>query len=169
MSRGVNKVILIGHLGGDAEYRQSQSGMGVARCNMATSRVWNDDQGQKQERTEWHRVIFFNRLAEIASQYLKKGMQIYIEGELRTSSWEKDGVRRYSTDIIVREMQMLGSRGGDSSSPDSAQAQNQVYGDQTSTNAPSQPASDQQAGGNPGSKEKQSGGQFDDLDEDIPF
>lgn len=168
MSRGVNKVILIGHLGADAEYRQSATGTGVTRCNIATSKVWNDDQGQKQERTEWHRVIFFNRLAEIASQYLKKGMQIYIEGELRTSSWEKDGVRRYSTDIIAREMQMLGTRSSDSSSSDSAQAQNQVYGDRSSktTQQSDQQTSDSSADR---SKEKQAGDQLDDLDDDIPF
>ena len=113
MSRGVNKVILIGNLGSDPESRAMPSGNAVTNINIATSESWKDKQtGQQQERTEWHRVIFFNRLAEVAAEYLKKGSKVYIEGQLRTREWEKDGVKRYTTEIVAREMQMLDSASG---------------------------------------------------------
>ena len=112
MARGINKVILVGNLGADPEVRYGQSGSAVTTINVATSEQWTDKQGQKQERTEWHRVKFFGRLAEIAGEYLKKGRQVYIEGSLRTDKYTgKDGIERYSTDIIANEMQMLGGPG----------------------------------------------------------
>ena len=112
MARGVNKVILVGTLGKDPEVRYSQSGAAMTTVSVATNESWKDKQtGEKQERTEWHRVKFFNRLAEIAGEYLKKGGQVYIEGSLRTEKYtDKQGVERYSTDIIASEMQMLGGR-----------------------------------------------------------
>lgn len=117
MARGVNKVILVGNVGKDPEVRYSAGGMAVCTISVATSEKWTDKQsGEIKERTEWHRVKFFGRLAEIAGEYLKKGSQVYIEGSLRTEEYEKDGVKRYSTDIVAAEMQMLGGRqdgGGD--------------------------------------------------------
>ena len=110
MARGINKVILVGNLGADPESRQSQSGAMTTRIKVATSDSWKDKQtGEKQERTEWHRVVFFGRLAEIAEKYLHKGQQVYIEGSVRTSKYTgKDGIERYATDVIANEMQMLG-------------------------------------------------------------
>jgi single-strand DNA-binding protein len=114
MARGVNKVILVGNLGRDPEVRYSPNGQAVANATLATSESWKDKtSGEKQERTEWHRVVFFGRLAEIAGEYLKKGAQIYVEGRLQTRKWQdKDGHERYTTEIVANEMQMLGSRGG---------------------------------------------------------
>src|SRR6185437_12138337 len=114
MARGVNKVILIGNLGRDPETRAMPSGASVCNINIATSESWKDRQsGEQQERTEWHRVVMFNRLAEIAAEYLHKGSQVYIEGSLRTRKWQdKQGVERYTTEIVANEMQMLGGRGG---------------------------------------------------------
>ncbi len=111
MARGVNKVILVGTLGKDPEVRYSQAGAALASVSIATNESWKDKNGEKQERTEWHRVKFFGRLAEIAGEYLKKGSQVYIEGSLRTEKYtDKAGVEKYSTDIIANEMQMLGGR-----------------------------------------------------------
>jgi len=113
MARGINKVILVGNLGADPETRYTPSGTAISTIRVATSESWKDKQtGEQQERTEWHRVKFFGRLAEIAGEYLKKGSQVYIEGKLRTEEYEKDGIKRWSTDVIADEMQMLGSRGG---------------------------------------------------------
>ena len=114
MARGVNKVILVGNLGRDPEVRYSPNGQAVANITLATSESWKDkNTGDKQERTEWHRVVFFGRLAEIAGEYLKKGMQVYVEGRLQTRKWQdKEGQDRYTTEIVASEMQMLGSRGG---------------------------------------------------------
>ncbi|MDO1529553.1 single-stranded DNA-binding protein [Fulvimonas sp. R45] len=116
MARGVNKVILVGNLGADPEVRYSAGGTAIASLRIATSESWMDKQsGERQERTEWHRVKLFGRLAEIAGEYLKKGRQVYIEGSLRTDKYTgQDGVERYSTDIVANEMQMLGggSEGG---------------------------------------------------------
>lgn len=113
-SRGVNKVILVGNLGADPETRFLPSGGSVTNVRLATSESWKDKQtGQPQERTEWHRVVFFNRLAEIAGEYLRKGSKVYIEGALRTRKWQaQDGSDRYSTEIVANEMQMLDTRGG---------------------------------------------------------
>jgi len=113
MARGINKVILVGNLGGDPETRYTPSGTAITSIRLATSESWKDKQtGEQQERTEWHRVDFFGRLAEIAGEYLKKGRQVYVEGKLRTEEYEKDGVKRWSTKIIADEMQMLGGREG---------------------------------------------------------
>lgn len=114
MARGVNKVILIGHLGADPETRAMPSGMQVANIRLATTESWKDKQsGEQQERTEWHSVALFGRLGEIAAEYLRKGSQVYIEGRLRTRKWQdKEGRDRYTTEIVGSEMQMLGGRGG---------------------------------------------------------
>lgn len=110
--KGVNKVIIIGNLGKDPEVRHMPNGNAVTRVSIATSESWKDkNTGQQNERTEWHRIVFFNRLAEIAGEYLTKGSKIYVEGQLRTNQWDKDGQKHYTTEIIVREMQMLDSRG----------------------------------------------------------
>lgn len=114
MARGINKVILIGNLGTDPEIRYAPSGTAVVTVNVATSAAWRDKQsGEMQDRTEWHRVVFFNRLAEIVNEYLKKGSKIYVEGSLRTRKWtDKNEIERYTTEIVANEMQMLDSRGG---------------------------------------------------------
>lgn len=113
MARGVNKVILIGNLGADPETRFMPSGGAVTNVRLATSETWKDKQsGQMQERTEWHRVVFFNKLGEIAGEYLKKGSKVYIEGSIRTRKWQgQDGQDRYTTEIVANEMQMLDGRG----------------------------------------------------------
>lgn len=115
MSRGINKVIIVGSMGADPETRYTASGSAITSIRLATNESWTDKQtGQKQERTEWHRVKMFGRLAEIAAEYLRKGKQVYIEGSLRTDKYtDKDGIERYSTDIIANEMQMLGGAGGE--------------------------------------------------------
>lgn len=119
MARGINKVILIGNLGADPEVRYMPSGGAVTNVTIATSESWKDKQtGEQQDRTEWHRVVFFNRLAEIAGEYLRKGSKVYVEGSLRTRKWQdQSGVERYTTEIVAAEMQMLDSRGGASASP----------------------------------------------------
>ncbi len=121
-SRGVNKVILVGHLGADPEVRYTQSGSPVANLRIATSERWKDKQsGEPQERTEWHRVVLFGKLGEIAEQYLKKGSQVYIEGRLQTRKWQgQDGQDRYSTEVVGNDMQMLGGRGGSGGSGESS-------------------------------------------------
>lgn len=124
MARGVNKVILIGNLGGDPEVRYMPSGGAVANITLATSEAWKDKQtGEQHDRTEWHRVAFFNRLAEIVGEYLKKGSKIYVEGSLRTRKWQdKNGQDRYTTEIIASEMQMLDSKGAGTSEHGSSNA-----------------------------------------------
>jgi single-strand DNA-binding protein len=114
MARGINKVILIGNLGNDPDVRYTASGAAVANVSVATTEVWRDkESGEQQERTEWHRVVFFGRLAEIVAEYLKKGSQVYVEGRLQTRKWQdKEGADRYTTEIVANEMQMLGGRGG---------------------------------------------------------
>ena len=122
MARGVNKVFLVGHLGKDPEVRYSANGQAVANVTLATSESWKDkESGEKQERVEWHRVVFFGRLAEIAGEYLKKGSPVYVEGKLQTRKWQdKQGQDRYTTEIVVNDMQMLG--GGNGSDGGSAKA-----------------------------------------------
>ena len=121
---GVNKVIVVGRLGSDPDTRYMPSGSAVTNVSVATSESWKDkESGEKQEKTEWHRVVFFNRLAEIASEYLKKGSQIYVEGRLQTRKWEdKEGKERWTTEIVANQMQMLGERlsSGSSSSNQSS-------------------------------------------------
>ena len=150
----VNKVILIGNLGRDPEVRYLPSGDAVANLNIATTEKWKDKSGEQQEQTEWHRVAFFGRQAEICGEYLKKGSSVYIEGRLQTRKWtDKDGVERYSTEIRGDRMQMLGGRGGGNIGEPPM-----VREPETSTSAPaSRPA---------GSKKPAN---FDDMDDDIPF
>ena len=114
MARGINKVILVGNLGADPDTRYMPSGKAVTNIRIATSESWKDKQtGDQQERTEWHTVVLFDKLGEIAAEYLRKGSQVYIEGSLRTRKWQdKEGKDRYSTEIVARDMQMLGGRGG---------------------------------------------------------
>lgn len=127
MARGINKVILIGNLGKDPETRQMPSGGAVTNVTLATSETWPDNQGNKQERTEWHRVVFFNKLAEIVSQYTAKGSKLYVEGSLRTRKWQgQDGSDRYTTEIVGAEMQMLDKRPSDATLPPASPA---VQGD----------------------------------------
>mgnify|MGYP000424510776 CR=1 FL=1 len=167
MARGVNKVILIGNLGQDPEVRYMPSGGAVANVNIATTEVWNDRQsGQRQERTEWHKVVFFNKLAEVVQQYLKKGSKIYIEGKLQTRKWQdQNGVDRYTTEIVSNDMQMLDGRTGDFQGNQNAPAhnapaqQNNQYQNTPAQNAPAQ----QPVGNNP------SPGNFNDFDDEIPF
>lgn len=124
-SRGINKVILVGNVGQDPETRYMPNGNAVTNISIATSETWKDkNTGEQQERTEWHRVTFYQRLAEIVAEYVKKGSKLYVEGRLQTRSWEQDGVKKYATDIIANEMQMLDSRGsaGDSYSPSQSQS-----------------------------------------------
>lgn len=157
MARGINKVILVGNLGKDPEVRYMPSGSQVTNITLATSESWKDKQsGEQKERTEWHNIVFFNRLAEIAGQYLKKGSQAYIEGSLRTRKWQdKDGNDRYTTEIVASEMQMLGGRGGGTGSMDSDMG---GMGASRPQQRPQQQPAAQSAGGDPG---------FDD--DDIPF
>ena len=124
MARGVNKGTLIGNLGNDPELRSTQSGSAVANITLATSESWRDKETQEtKERVEWHKVIFFGRLAEVVNEYLRKGSQIYVEGRIQTRKWQdKDGNDRYTTEIVANEMQMLGSRGVNSDSPTNQQS-----------------------------------------------
>lgn len=161
MARGINKVILIGNLGNDPETKFLPSGGAVTNVSLATSESWKDKQtGQPQERTEWHRVVFFNRLAEIAGQYLKKGSKVYIEGSLRTRSWEQDGQKRYATEIVASEMQMLDGRGEGASGD-----QQQSYSAPASASSAPAASSPAAAGGASSGYAAPSG----DFDDDIPF
>ena len=158
MARGINKAIIVGNLGRDPEVRYTANGSAVANVTVATSESWKDKQsGERQERTEWHRVVFFGRLAEIAEEYLKKGSQVYIEGSIRTQKWQdkESGQDRYTTEIVARDMQMLGSRGVEASG---------ASGDDYSGAASSATASSATASSGGGA----SGGDAD-LDDDIPF
>ena len=110
--RGVNRVIVLGTLGQDPELKQTQSGVSVCQLSLATNEQWKDKNGEQQQKTEWHRVVLWQRLAEIAGEYLHKGSQVYIEGKLQTRKYEKDGVTHYSTEIVGQELQMLGGKGG---------------------------------------------------------
>jgi len=152
-SRGVNKVILVGNLGNDPEVRYMPNGNAVANVSLATSETWKDkSSGEQQEKTEWHRVVFFNRLAEIVEQYVKKGTKLYVEGRLQTRSWEQDGVKRYSTEVVANEMQMLDNRGGTAQD---------FGGSQMAADSPAAQPSQQQAAPAPQN--------FDNFDDDIPF
>ena len=126
MARGINKVIIVGNLGADPDSRAMPSGNAVTNISVATSESWNDRAtGEKKEKTEWHRVVFFNRLAEIAAQYLKKGSQVYVEGKLQTRKWEdKEGNERWTTEVVANQMQMLGDRmSGDISNDNASSSQ----------------------------------------------
>jgi len=152
MARGVNKVIIVGNLGQDPETRYMPSGAAVTNFTVATNESWKDKQtGEQKDRTEWHRVAMFNRLAEIAAEYLRKGSQVYIEGKLRTRKWQgQDGQDRYTTEIIADEMQMLGGRGGAGGGSFGGGGGQQGGGQQGGGGAPPQPGPD-------------------DFDDDIPF
>ncbi len=156
MARGINKVILIGNLGQDPEVRFTPSGTAVANLNLATTDTWMDRQsGQRQERTEWHRVVMFNKTAEIAQQYLKKGSKVYIEGRLQTRKWQdQNGQDRYSTEIVANDMQMLDGRSGDSQGGGAQQNnydQNNYDQNPSAQNSPAQnsPAQNHQGGNYP--------------------
>jgi single-strand DNA-binding protein len=157
----VNKVILVGNLGRDPETRYMPDGGAITNISIATTENWKDKAGEKQEKTEWHRVAFFGKLAEIAGEYLKKGSQVYVEGRLQTREWEKDGIKRYSTEIIASAMQMLGSRGGSGGGGGGGSAPDRDSGDAPSSSP--RPASSKPAGAKP------AGGKFDDFEDDIPF
>jgi len=146
----VNKVILVGRLGKDPEVRYMPNGEAVANVTLATSETWKDKSGEKQEKTEWHRVTFYRKLAEIAGEYLKKGSMVYVEGRLETRKWtDKEGKERYTTEIIANEMQMLSSRTGGGNSFE---------------------VMDKPSGGAaPAGKPAKTGGEFDDFEDDIPF
>lgn len=191
-SRGINKVILIGNLGSDPETRYMPSGGAVTNVNLATSETWKDKQtGQPQERTEWHRVVFFNRLAEIAGEYLRKGSKVYIEGSLRTRKWQdkNSGQDRYTTEIVASEMQMLDSRGGEGGGYGQGMGGQAMGGQQggydqqqgggfqqdsynQGRSAPSPMAPSNQPAGQPGGQggnQAPAGGFDNSFDDDIPF
>jgi single-strand DNA-binding protein len=162
MARGINKVILIGNVGNDPDVRYLPNGNPVTTLSIATSETWKDKQtGEKQDRTEWHRVVFFNRLGEIAGEYVKKGTKIYIEGSLRTRKWQdQQGQDRYTTEIIGNEMQLLDSRGpgamNDDMSMSSAAPVRQAQNRQSAPQAPNMNTENTHEG-------------FELLDDDIPF
>ncbi|SFR89681.1 single-strand DNA-binding protein [Dyella sp. OK004] len=181
MARGINKVIIVGNLGADPETRYTGSGTAITNLRIATSEQWTDKQtGEKQDRTEWHRVVLFGKLGEIAGEYLKKGRQVYIEGSLRTSKYtDKDGVERYTTDIIGNEMQMLGggegggSGGGGGSGYQRAQGGGQRQGSSGGQQRSGGDYGNQRGGNDYGNNQRQStpppveSSSFDD--DDIPF
>jgi len=154
MARGINKVILIGNLGADPDVRYTASGAAVSNVNLATTETWRDrESGEQQEKTEWHRVVFFGRLAEIVAEYLKKGSQVYVEGRLQTRKWQdKEGNDKYTTEIVANEMQMLGGRPGG--------------GGGGGSNNYNQGAS-RSSGSSNKSETRESEGDF--VDDDIPF
>ena len=155
MARGINKVIIVGNLGGDPETRYMPSGSAVTNLTVATNESWKDKQtGEQKDRTEWHKVAMFNRLAEIAAEYLRKGSQVYIEGKLRTRKWQdKSGQDRWTTEIIADEMQMLGGRGGAGGGAGGGGGGSAPMSSGQDSSPPSAPP---QAGP-------------DDFDDDIPF
>lgn len=163
MARGVNKVILVGTCGQDPETRYLPSGNAVTNLSLATSEQWTDKQtGQKVEKTEWHRVSLFGKVAEIAGEYLRKGSQVYIEGKLQTREWEKDGIKRYTTEIIVDmqgTMQLLGGR-SDNAGGDSAPRQQRPTPQRDAQPSAPRPAPQQAP---------QPAADFDSFDDDIPF
>ena len=182
MARGVNKVILVGNLGQDPEVRYMPNGNAVTNVTIATSESWKDKQtGQQQERTEWHRVVFFNRLAEIAGEYMRKGGKVYVEGALRTRKWQdQSGQDRYTTEIVASEMQLLDSRGGNEGgyAPQQQQGGYAQQPQQQAAPAPQMapqaapqqqpPQMQQRPAPAPQAAPQQAPG-FDDFDDDIPF
>lgn len=178
MARGVNKVIIVGNCGQDPETRFMPSGGAVTNLSIATSESWKDkNTGDQQERTEWHKVVFFNRLAEIAGEYVKKGSKLYVEGSLRTRKWQgQDGQDRFTTEIVASEMQMLDSRGGaqggDYQQSSNQQPSNQQYSQQSAPQQQSaqQQSSAQQNAPQQGQNAPQQAPQgMDSFDDDIPF
>lgn len=165
MAKGINKVILVGNLGNDPEVKYMPSGGAVTNFSLATADSWKDKtSGERVDKTEWHRVVFFNRLAEIAGEYLKKGSQVYIEGSLRTRKWQDQGGQdRYTTEIVGSEMQMLGGR-ADGGSRGTAP----MGGGQSAPQQP-QPQGGRPAPQNPSRQAAPAPQNFDDFDDDIPF
>ena len=162
MARGVNKVIIVGNCGQDPETRFMPSGGAVTNLSIATSESWKDkNTGDQQERTEWHRVVFFNRLAEIAGEYVKKGSKLYVEGSLRTRKWQgQDGQDRYTTEIVASEMQMLDSRGSGQGGGNNQQGQGA---------APAPQSAPAQGGAAAAAPAAAAPTDFGDFDDDIPF
>ncbi len=175
----LNKVILIGNLGKDPEHRVAPSGDAICNLTIATSETWKDrNTGERREATEWHRVVFFGRIAEVAAQYLRKGSQVYIEGRLQTRKWtDRDGNDRYTTEIRGDEMKMLGSRQGGSDAPmeggygggRSAQGNQGGYDEGRFDDAPSRPAPARAQPQPQSQPQSSSSGGFDSFDDDIPF
>ncbi len=159
MARGVNKVILIGNAGADPELRYTPGGSAVSNFSIATNESWTNSSGERQERTEWHRIVVWGRLAEICNQYLRKGSKVYIEGKLQTSSWEgQDGVKRYTTEVVARDMQLLDSRGDMDGNYGGGAPQSQQAAPQPQATAATAPSSDD-AGADPSYT----------ADDDLPF
>jgi single-strand DNA-binding protein len=164
MARGLNKVMLIGNLGADPEIRYTTGGSAIANLRLATAESWRDkESGEQQERTEWHRVVFFGRLAEIAGEYLKKGSQVYVEGRIQTRKWQdKDGADRYSTEIIANEMHMLGGRGAGSGG-----SRDESY--EAPPSRESRSPAPRSGGGSSGGRQTAQEAPMPDFDDDIPF
>jgi len=176
MARGVNKVILVGTCGQDPEVRYLPNGNAVTNLSLATSEQWTDKQsGQKVEKTEWHRVSMFGKVAEIAGEYLRKGSQVYIEGKLQTREWEKDGIKRYTTEIVVDmqgTMQLLGGRPqGDQGAPQGGGNNYQQSAPRQQAPRPQQSSAPQQSRSAPAPQQSapQPAPDFDSFDDDIPF
>ena len=171
MARGINKVILVGNLGKDPEVRYMPSGGAVANLTIATSESWKDKAtGEQKEQTEWHRVVMFGRLGEIAGEYLKKGSQVYIEGKLQTRKWQdQQGQDKYTTEIVANEMQMLGGRGGSGGGASDFGGSSDFGGGASSQGGGQSYAPRQQAQSQPQPSKGGSSNGFDDFDDDIPF
>lgn len=171
MARGVNKVILVGTCGQDPEVRHLPNGNAVTNLSLATSEQWTDKQtGQKVERTEWHRVSMFGKVAEIAGEYLRKGSQVYIEGKLQTREWEKDGIKRYTTEIIVDMQGTMQLLGGRPQNQDGSQQGGNNYNQTPRQQAPQQrPQQAPQQRPAPQQPAPQPAADFDSFDDDIPF
>ena len=169
----VNKVILIGNLGRDPEVRYTPNGAAICNVTIATSRQWKSkDSGERQEETEWHRVVMYDRLAEIAGEYLKKGKSVYIEGRLKTRKWtDKEGVEKYTTEIIAQEMTMLGGRegGGGGEEGGGGGGYSREGGGGAREGAPARPARQAPAAAPAPAASSRSNTGFDDMDDDIPF
>ena len=168
MSKGINKVIIVGNCGQDPETRYLPSGGAVTNISIATSESWKDkNTGEQKERAEWHRAVFFNRLGEIAGEYLKKGSKVYVEGSLRTRKWQgQDGSDRYTTEIVASEMQMLDSRGGQEGGGGGGYQQNRPQQNQGQQNQGQQNQGQQQQNQAPKQQAPQG---MDSFDDDIPF
>ena len=167
----VNKVILVGNLGKDPEVRFMPNGEAVCNFSIATTENWKDKSGVKQEKTEWHNIVMYRKLAEIAGEYLKKGRPVYVEGRLQTRKWEKDGVTRYSTEIIADSMQMLGGKDGGGSNANYDGGMDQHGGNDDFNQSASKPSNSQAAAKQTNNQQVPSkpSGNFDDFEDDIPF
>ncbi|PPE67219.1 single-stranded DNA-binding protein [Caldimonas caldifontis] len=165
----INKVILIGNLGRDPEVRYTPNGAAICNVTIATSRNWKDkNSGERMEETEWHRVVFYDRLAEIAGEYLKKGRPVYVEGRLKTRKWQdKDGVEKYTTEIIADQMQMLGGRDGGGDESGAGGGGGYSRSSEGGGGGGSRPAARAPAASKPAPQKSSTG--FDDMDDDIPF